>query len=146
MVINETHRHHSTLSIGLPRLVPPGTVITLHSTPIPPSTTLSIPTYTLHHSPKIWGPTASEFDPSRWSPSLITEGQKAAFMPFGVGPRSCIGRNVAEMELAMVVAGLVRGFEFELRQEGVETREGFLRKMGGCRVGVRRRRCRRDGR
>ena len=40
----------------------------------------------------------------------------------------------------MVVATVVKGFEFELREKGeVETREGFLRKMGRCRVGVRQR-------
>ncbi|KAL8993601.1 MAG: hypothetical protein Q9169_006226 [Polycauliona sp. 2 TL-2023] len=146
MVINETLRHHSPASLGLPRLVPPSSPpITIHTHTFPPLTTLSIPTYTLHTSPTIWGPTAHLFDPLRWSPERITELQKRSFMPFGVGPRACIGRNVAEMEVGMVVARVVGGFEILLLEEGGgewETREGFLRKGVSCRVGVRRRRVR----
>ena len=50
-----------------------------------------------------------------------------------------MGRNVAEMELALIVGTVARRYEFELRQEGLETREGFLRKPVGCQVGMRRR-------
>ena len=51
-----------------------------------------------------------------------------------------MGRNVAEMELALIVATVGRRFEFELRElDGLKTREGFLRKPVGCRVGMRRR-------
>lgn len=66
--------------------------------------------------------------------------QKSAFIPFSYGPRSCVGRNVAEMELALIVSTVARRFEFELLEEGaLETREGFLRKPVGCQVGMRRR-------
>ena len=52
-----------------------------------------------------------------------------------------MGRNVAEMELALIVATVMHRFMFELRQEGgLQTREGFLRKPLGCRVGMRKRR------
>lgn len=51
-----------------------------------------------------------------------------------------MGRNVAEMELALIVATVGRRFEFELREQGeLRTREGFLRKPIACRVGMRRR-------
>ena len=54
-----------------------------------------------------------------------------------------MGRNVAEMELTLIVATVFGGFDFELRMDGeLQTREGFLRKPLGCRVGMRRR----DGR
>lgn len=40
----------------------------------------------------------------------------------------------------MIVGTVAKGFEFELRERGaLETREGFLRKPVGCRVGMRRR-------
>ncbi|KAI4095876.1 MAG: hypothetical protein LQ339_007114 [Xanthoria mediterranea] len=137
---NETLRVHSTASLGLPRVVPPGPGVTIRSHHFPPSTVLSVPTYTMHHAPSIWGPDAHEFKPSRWAPGTITEAQKAAFVPFSVGPRACVGRNVAEMELAMIVGTVAKGFEFELRERGaLETREGFLRKPVRCRVGMRRR-------
>ena len=69
----------------------------------------------------------------------IRDRQKQAFIPFSYGPRACVGRNVAEMELALIVATVFRRYEFELYQDELETREGFLRKPLGLRVGVRRR-------
>ena len=64
---------------------------------------------------------------------------KNAFIPFSYGPRACVGRNVAEMELVLIVSTVFRKFEMELRQGELETREGFLRKPLACMVGVRRR-------
>ena len=43
------------------------------------------------------------------------------------------------MELFCIFATVVLNYDFELRQEGLETREGFLRKPLGLRVGMRRR-------
>ena len=52
-----------------------------------------------------------------------------------------MGRNVAEMELGLIVASVARRYEFVLREAGeLETREGFLRKPVRCLVGMRRRR------
>lgn len=143
-VIKETMRIHSTSSLGLPRLVPPGPGITISSSldpadthHFPPGTVLSVPAYTIHHSSTIWGPDADMFRPERWE--HVTDKQKAAFVPFSYGPRACVGRNVAEMELALIVATVFRRYEFELRQGDMETREGFLRKPLALAVGMRRR-------
>lgn len=43
------------------------------------------------------------------------------------------------MELALIVATVFRRYEFELRQDTLETREGFLRKPLGLKVGMRKR-------
>ncbi|ROT37147.1 cytochrome P450 [Sodiomyces alkalinus F11] len=64
----------------------------------PPGTTLSVPTYSVHHSREIWGPDADEFRPERWEE--VTEWQKNALIPFSYGPRACIGHNVADVEMA----------------------------------------------
>jgi benzoate 4-monooxygenase len=69
----------------------------------------------------------------------ILTRQKSAFIPFSYGPRACVGRNVAEMELALIVSTVFRRYEFELYQDYMETREGFLRKPLGLRVGMRKR-------
>lgn len=50
-----------------------------------------------------------------------------------------MGRNVAEMEMALIAATVFRSFEFELLQDSLETREGFLRKPVELLVGLRRR-------
>lgn len=144
-VINETMRIHSTSSLGLPRLVPPATPDNPNPKPVeilgysfPPGTALSVPSYTIHHSKEIWGPDADAFVPERWDESRLTSRQKEAFIPFSTGPRACVGRNVAEMELKCMVGTVFRNFEFRDEHEGeMETREGFLRKPLGYHVGVR---------
>jgi benzoate 4-monooxygenase len=137
-VIKETMRIHSTSSLGLPRLIPPGPGVTLNGHHFPQGIVLSVPAYTIHHSTKIWGQDADVYRPERWE--TASEEQKAAFIPFSYGPRACVGRNVAEMELALIVATVFRRYEFVLMQEGMQTREGFLRKPLGLMVGMKKRR------
>ncbi|TAQ89544.1 hypothetical protein B7494_g2128 [Chlorociboria aeruginascens] len=137
-VIQETLRIHSTSALGLPRLVPPGAGIEILGHHFPPYTVLSVPSYSIHHSKEIWGEDADEFVPDRWD--RITERQKDSFIPFSHGPRSCVGRNVAEMELALIVATTFRRYDLDLYQEKLETREGFLRKPLECMVGIKKRR------
>ncbi|KAG4071074.1 hypothetical protein HA402_002746 [Bradysia odoriphaga] len=135
-VIKETMRVHSTSSLGLPRIVV-GDGLTLQGHFFAPGTVLSVPAYTIHHSTEIWGLDADIFRPERWE--TLTERQKKAFIPFSYGPRACIGRNVAEMEMALIASTLFRNFEFQLKQDTLETREGFLRKPLFLNVGMRRR-------
>ncbi|KAI0968047.1 cytochrome P450 [Xylaria arbuscula] len=137
-VINETLRIHSTSGIGLPRQIPEGSPgIHLHGYYFPAGTVLSVPTYTMHHSKEIWGNDADEFRPERWENA--TPRQRNAFIPFSHGPRSCVGRNVAEMEMKMIAATWLRRYDVFLRQEVMETREGFLRKPLELEIGFKRR-------
>lgn len=138
-VVNETLRFHSTSGIGLPRQVPPDRKEGVHFKGhyFPPGTVLSVPTYSIHHSKEIWGPDADEFKPERWE--NLTARQKNAFIPFSYGPRACVGRNVAEMEMKLIVATWARRYEVYLRQEVMETKEGFLRKPLGLEIGLKRR-------
>jgi benzoate 4-monooxygenase len=137
-VIQESLRIHSTSSLGLPRIVPPGLGINILGKHFPAYTVLSVPAYTIHHSEEIWGSDADQFVPERWD--RITDRQRNAFIPFSHGPRSCVGRNVAEMELALIVATTFRRYEFDLYQDHLDTREGFLRKPVECLVGIKQRR------
>ena len=137
-VINEALRYHSTSGIGLPRQIPDDSQgITLLGHYFPPGTVLSVPTYSIHHSTEIWGPDAEDFKPERWE--NLTTRQKNAFIPFSYGPRSCVGRNVAEMEMKLILATWARRFDVFLRQDYMDTREGFLRKPLGLEIGVRKR-------
>lgn len=138
-VVSEALRHHSTSGIGLPRLIPADAArgVTIRGHYFPPGTVLSVPSYTMHHSREIWGPDAAEFRPERWE--SVTARQRNAFIPFSHGPRACVGRNVAEMEMKLIVATWARRYDVFLRQEVMETREGFLRKPLGLDIGIRRR-------
>ncbi|KAI5462049.1 cytochrome P450 [Mariannaea sp. PMI_226] len=134
-VIDETLRIHCTSGIGLPRQIPnenPG--VTLQGHFFPAGSVLSVPTYSMHHSKEIWGPDADEFRPERWD--SVTTRQKNAFIPFSHGPRACVGRNVAEMEMKLIAATWARRYSVELKQEVMETREGFLRKPLGLNIAI----------
>ncbi|KAI2779263.1 putative benzoate 4-monooxygenase cytochrome P450 [Daldinia loculata] len=138
MVINETLRIHCTSGIGLPREIPSDSEgVHIRGYYFPPGTVLSVPTYTMHHSREIWGDDADEFRPERWEDT--TTRQKNAFIPFSTGPRACVGRNVAEMEMKMIVATWARRYNVFLCQGEMETREGFLRKPLALDIGLKRR-------
>lgn len=138
--ITEALRIHSTSSLGLPRVIPAGPNVDIHGHSFPPGTVLSVPSYTIHHSTEIWGPDALQYNPDRWNADRLTERQKNSFIPFSYGPRACVGRNVAEMELALIISTVARNYEFDNRQPELLTREGFLRKPLACKMGMRRRR------
>ncbi|KAK1571801.1 hypothetical protein Q3G72_023211 [Acer saccharum] len=65
---------------------------------------------TLHTNPKVWGPDAYKFNPERFSNGSSTH----LYMPFGVGPRVCLGQNLAMVELKMLMALLLSNFSFSL--------------------------------
>lgn len=60
-------------------------------------------------------------------------------MAWGIGPRQCTGRNVAEMEVMLIIAAIVRRYEFELYDQVLVTSEGFLNKQVRCEIGFNRR-------
>ncbi|XXH01582.1 hypothetical protein Hte_007942 [Hypoxylon texense] len=63
---------------------------------------------TLHRDPEIWGPNANEFCPSRWENGYVPP--PFTFMPFGAGPRQCLGQQKATMEASYIVARILQEF------------------------------------
>lgn len=137
--INEGLRLHSTSSLGLPRSVPAGG-LTVCGKFFPEGAILSVPSYTLHRREDVWGDDAEEYRPERWLELDQTVLQKS-FNPFSFGPRACVGRNLASMELLVIIASFVRKYDviLEYPRDPLETREGFLRKPLGCAVGLKQR-------
>ena len=113
-VINETLRIHATSGIGLPREVPEGGMTVLGKT-FPAGTVLSVPTYTLHRDKRVWGDDVEAFRPERWFEIDQNEMQKT-FNPFSFGPRACVGRNLASMELLIIIASIFHRYEFVLEE------------------------------
>lgn len=83
--INEGLRLHSTSSLGLPRTVPEGGMM-VSGHYFPAGTVLSVPSYTIHRDPTIWGEDVEEYRPERWFERDQAAIQKT-FNPFSVGPR-----------------------------------------------------------
>lgn len=137
--INEGLRLHCTVGMGLHRVAAePGMVISGNY--IPSGTVVSAPTYTIHRDPAVWGYDVEEYRPERWF-ECDSAAVSKAFTPFSVGPRACVGRNLAMLELQIIIASILKRFHFVLENpdEVLKVKEGLLRKPTGCRVGVKRR-------
>lgn len=61
--------------------------------------------------PKVWGPTAEQFDPDRFLPENSRGRMKNVYKPFGTGERSCIGRQFALHEAVLVLARLLHRYD-----------------------------------
>ncbi|KAH7335758.1 isobutene-forming enzyme and benzoate 4-hydroxylase [Rhizoctonia solani] len=123
--VKEALRIHAPVATGLPRVVPPGKTITVAGETFKPGSVISVPSYSTNRS-SVWGDDAKEFRPERWLDDESSSLNKY-FVAFSVGPRACIGRNLAHMELMLVAATLVRRYHIEaLPTTKMITREGFL--------------------
>ncbi|KAI8057083.1 cytochrome P450, partial [Syncephalis plumigaleata] len=110
-VINESMRIRPVAPHGMPRVVPEGG-ITLDGYFLPEGTTIFSSFNALHLNEHVF-PEPEAFKPERWftSPEQLAI-MKQHFVPFSVGPRACIGRNLAWMEMRMTIFELMRRFRF----------------------------------
>jgi cytochrome P450 len=69
-------------------------------------------TWCLHRHEKLWDDPAG-FDPDRFAPEKVKARHRYAYLPFGAGPRICVGMGFALTEMATVVATLMREFRVE---------------------------------
>ncbi len=80
---------------------------------IPKDRMFAIYIYGLHHSKKYWKE-PENFIPERFEKENMKGKPSFAYMPFGGGPRLCIGNNFAMMEMQMVILELLKRYDFEL--------------------------------
>ncbi|KAI8049278.1 cytochrome P450 [Syncephalis plumigaleata] len=111
-VLHEVFRIEPAAPQGMPRVIPKeGT--TLGNYFIPGGTVAFVSLGVMQMNSQIF-PNPHEFKPERWldcTPEQLAV-MKQNIMPFLVGPRACLGRNLAWMELRMVVVELIRHFTF----------------------------------
>ena len=81
------------------------------------------------------------FDPDRWDREESKQSQKDAYLPFGAGPRVCIGAAFATQEAILILANLVRSFEFSAIEGDVPEPVGrvTIRSAHGVRLKVTKR-------
>lgn len=98
---------------------------------VPAGTWVGVNMYTIHHNEEYF-PEPFKFKPERWLDGRETSETmsarkklREAFCPFGVGSRSCVGKNMAYMEASLTLAFAMWYFDFEL------TKDARLANIGG---------------
>ncbi|EAY24198.1 cytochrome P450 [Microscilla marina] len=77
------------------------------------NTIIACEIYGLHHHPDLWE-NPEVFDPERFAPAQVKERPRHYYLPFGAGPRMCIGNHFAMMEMQLLLPLLLSNFNFEL--------------------------------
>ena len=86
--------------------------ITLGGIEVPAGSFVIIPIYCIHRHKRLWAD-PDRFDPSRFAPEREASYPRTQFMPFGAGPRICLGNSFAMAEATVILATLIRGARFE---------------------------------
>nr|CAA55887.1 unnamed protein product [Rattus norvegicus] len=79
---------------------------------IPKGSVVTIPTYALHHDPQHW-PKPEEFHPERFSKENKGSIDPYVYLPFGNGPRNCIGMRFALMNMKLALTKVLQNFSFQ---------------------------------
>ncbi|KAK8470694.1 hypothetical protein PHAVU_003G033200 [Phaseolus vulgaris] len=134
MIINETLR-----------LYPPAVMlmrqaskeVMLGSINVPAKTQLYLALTAVHHDREIWGEDCHNFNPTRFS-----EPRKhlAAYFPFGLGPRTCVGQNLAMVEAKIALSLIIQNYSFVLSPNYVHAPVLFitLQPQNGAQIIFRR--------
>jgi cytochrome P450 len=100
---------------------------------IPAGSYVIFSSYATHHHPDVWQ-NSNRFDPERFDPTREGIQHPFAYFPFGAGPRICIGRDLAMLEMQLIVATVAQhchlGRKFTLPVE-LDSRVVVLRPRHG---------------
>jgi len=108
-VVQEAMRLFPPVAI-LPRTATRDTIVgDMH---VEAGTTVLIPIYALHRHRALWA-NPDAFDPDRFTREASAARHRFAYLPFGAGPRICIGMSFAMIEAVAMLATFVRGARFE---------------------------------
>jgi cytochrome P450 len=76
---------------------------------IHPNDILFLPIWALHRHELLWD-RPELFDPDRFAPGIIRD--RYQYLPFGAGPRVCVGANFAMMQAGIILSTLIQSFRF----------------------------------
>ncbi|EEF50709.1 cytochrome P450, putative [Ricinus communis] len=113
MIINETLRLYPPAVIFkryVQRQVRLGKLI------LPANIVMEIPILAVHHNPQIWGEDVNLFKPERFAEGVAkaTKNNAAAYLPFSLGPRNCVGYNFAITETKIALSIILQRYRFSL--------------------------------
>ena len=107
-VLSETMRFHNPL-VFLQRTVTKEYKVPGHDLILPKDQTVFVNVPSIHNNPKHYA-NPNIFDPEHFSPSARAKRHPCAFLPFGQGPRGCIGMRFAMTEAKLALANIIRKF------------------------------------
>ncbi|OQV03600.1 hypothetical protein CLAIMM_08622 [Cladophialophora immunda] len=119
--INEGLRVHPPITPGLVRTVPDGGDI-IDGYSVPGGTTVSVSSWAASHNPENFQQ-PDEFIPERWLDVAYSADKKKATQPFSLGPRVCLGKNLAWMEMRLMLVRLLWHFDIvssDARPNGIQ--------------------------
>lgn len=104
--IKETQRLYPTAAVLFSRRSTKP--ITLGAWQLPARTLFLVPVQLIHHDSR-WFPEPSAFRPDRFGPDA-PEIPRGAYLPFGIGPRVCLGQHLAMTEMTVIAAMVLQRF------------------------------------
>ena len=117
-VLNESLRRYPPVPGALPRAVPGKDGAIIDGRHVPSGTAVSVYQWAANHSPKNFRD-PELFVPERWlgTDEKYANDVREACQPFSYGPRNCIGRSLAYVEMRIILARLLWNFDVELCDE-----------------------------
>lgn len=85
-------------------------------------TLIIVPVMALQHDPEYY-PSPEKYDPERFSPHEIAKRNAYNFLPFGTGPRACIGLRFGMLQAKIGMALMLQNFKFDKCDKTVEPME-----------------------
>lgn len=83
---------------------------------IPKDMIVMVPVYALHHDPELW-PEPEEFRPDRFSKQNKQSINPYTYLPFGAGPRNCIGMRFALVMVKLALVEVLQHYSFSVCEE-----------------------------
>jgi cytochrome P450 len=79
---------------------------------IPAGSVIILSPYVMHRTPAYWEQ-PERFEPERFTPDRLAERPRYTYVPFGGGPRQCIGNNFAMMEMQLILAMVAQRYQLQ---------------------------------
>ncbi|OQV06561.1 hypothetical protein CLAIMM_11111 [Cladophialophora immunda] len=112
-VLNEGLRIYPPSPGGLGRVSPSGGSV-VDGYWIPEGTVVSVPHYASYHSRRNFA-SPDDFHPERWlNDARFSNDVKEVLQPFQFGPRNCLGKSLAYVEMRLILARMLWNFDMEL--------------------------------
>jgi len=99
--------------------------------------------YSIHHDPEFY-PEPEKFDPERFSVEAKLSRDPYTYLPFGHGPRNCIGMRFAQMEMKLALVRILKKFDVVVAPETEIPPEIAIKTVLGAKNGVKLRVKRRE--